>query len=296
MADPKYLDVVVGAVAQSMWRQDADGRLALLRSLRDMLTHFVPVEDDPTPSEAKSTIMFALNPSNPWSASGINPDEKVIWESFGFSPERAKGWTELKVNAPLALLLQKAGMEPKMYRRIVDYYDVDITDSTQRWEIEHVVVRTFSSGNPTPSNAMKWLAINVPLEEIVPLMLRGYTPSKTKRLFERGETIETLKDKTPEAYPGPAFRKIKEAAESNGWSFSTPDRSGWWSSTPHLAAITKDQHTITFGMGDTGRLRKHFWVEGPNARQFAVGRSYGAGGRHFFSTGLDGILEVIQGI
>lgn len=296
MADPRYLDVVVGAVAQSMWRQDAEGRLTLLRSLRDMLTHFVPVEDDPAPREAKSTIMFALDPSNPWSSSGINPDDRVIWESFGFTPSKAKGWTTLKVNAPLALLLEKAGMEPEMYKKIIHFYEVDVTDKERRWNLEHLVVQTFSSGNPSPGNAMKWLSIGVPLEDISDLILRGYTPAKAKRLFERGESIESLKMKTPEAYPGPAFRSVKKAADENGWKMVTPDAKGYWYSTPHIAALEKNGTKITFGMGNSGRMRKYFWLEGPNAKNFAQGRNYGYSGRFHMSTGLKGILEIVNSI
>ena len=294
MADPRYIDVVVGAVAQSMWRQDTEGRLTLLRSLRDMLTHFVPVENDPSPSEAKSTIMFALDPSNPWASSGIHPDDRVIWESFGFAPAKAKGWTSLKVNAPLALLLQKVGMDPSMYSKIVDFYGVDTTDKEQRWNLEHLVVRIFSSGNPSPSVAMKWLAINVPLEDISDLILRGYTPSKAKRLFERGETIQSLKTQTPEAYPGPAFRSVKKAADENGWKMVAPDKGGYWYSSPHIAALEKDGMKITFAMGNSGRMRKYFWLEGPKAKNYVTGRMYGHNGRFHMSTGLKGILEIIN--
>ncbi len=236
---------------------------ALLRCLRDLLLTVVPPETDPEPMSTKNSIVYMLGENNgAWANMGVSELDAAVWESFAFTPVTAKIWLKQKVTAPLAFLLVSTGLSSDMYVQIAKFYDVNMDNANERQKLHRKILEVFSSGSLTPAQAIKWLSVNISLEQAVLLRLRGMTPTKIKCFLSEGKTVEEILESFEAVdVPGTSYPVVLGCAKTNGWAVKEIEQKP--TVTKRVFIFTKQTTEVTVSFSQTGRISNMIRIKTP---------------------------------
>jgi hypothetical protein len=252
------------AVTSGLGFDDVEAQAVALKKTFEILnTCDDAVLENDTVSDSSFDVLFALNPeTSSWAAAGVKTDEVALWKSLDFSPEEARRWLDENLSVSDAVRWARSSSVPYYMRRSIDpdkvrdwneklfpaaealqWVQLDISsDRVSVWvgcgggiESGRTWLTTFPDVNPEVLYALscsplsvdtvkRYADSGVPVDQSLLFSQKGYTPGIAGKMVGKGETAETVKDRTgSEPVPGKAWLKIKRAAIENMWSVAGVD-------------------------------------------------------------------------